>query len=208
MNTKGSVGVPMRSKATNVLQAVVILTGIVYIAIGLFFFISPYRAFKLFSVISEEKSTAAVHDFESRGTKNMIVGKVTGEDWLNQINGDDIMSPLYYIFRIFSMLLVINGLAMIMPLFDPLRYRGLVYYNGLVFPFMAALLLFIFIHVQRTTGMKIAADLNLESGAREVLARQEAPEILVILAVVFLVIIVLTAAGLLITKKQTKDGRE
>jgi preprotein translocase subunit SecG len=198
----------MRSKATNVLQGVVILTGIVYIAIGLFFFTSPYRAFKLFSVISEENSTAAVHDFESSSTKNVVVGKVTEEDWLNQINGDDIMSPLYYIFRIFSMMLVINGVAMIMPLFDPLRYRGLVYYNGLVFPFAGALLLLIFMHVQRSTSMKIAADLNLESGAREALARQEAPEILVILTAVFLVIFFLTAAGLLLTRKQTKEGRE
>ncbi|OHD71520.1 MAG: hypothetical protein A2W19_16060 [Spirochaetes bacterium RBG_16_49_21] len=198
----------MRSAATNILQGVVILTGVVYIAVGVFFFISPYKAFKLFSVISEEKNTAAVHDFESSGTKNVVVGKVTEEDWLNQINGDDIMSPLYYIFRIFSVLLLINGLAMIMPLFDPLRYRGLVYYNGLCYPFVAAVLIFIFIHTQQATSMKIAADLDLESGAREALARQEAPVVLIILAAVFSVIFIVTAASLIITKKQTKEGRE
>jgi uncharacterized membrane protein HdeD (DUF308 family) len=198
----------MRSRATNVLQGAVVLSGIVYITVGLFFFISPYKAFKLFSVISEDKNTASVQDLDGRGTKNIEVGKITADDWLVQINNDDIMSPLYYVFRVFSLLLFISGLAMIMPLFDPLRYRGLVYFNGLIYPFASVVSLFVFILIQKSINVKISADLDIDSSARELVAKQDAPVVLIILAVIFLVIFIATVASLIVTRKQAKAGLE
>jgi preprotein translocase subunit SecG len=198
----------MRSRSTNILQGVVILTGVVYIVMGVFFFISPYTGFKLFSVISEGKDTAAVQDFDSRSTKNVDVGKITEDDWLHQINHDDIMSPLYYVFRIFSALVFLSGAAMVMPLFDPLRYRGLIYYNGLMYPFVSTVSLVIFIFIQKSINIKIAADLDLGPTVREAVAKQEAPVILIILTAIFTVIFILTAAGLIITRKEARAGRE
>ncbi len=198
----------MRSKSTNFLQGVVLFTGVAYLVIGLFFFISPYSSLKIFSVISEEKSTAVVQDLDGRGTKKIDVGRLTEEDWLHQINNDDIMSPLYYIFRIFSAFVLVSGLAMIMPLFDPLRYRGLIYFNGVTYPFIAAISLVIFILVQKSINVKIAGDLDIDQRLRESMARQETPVVLIILSVVFVLICISTAAGLIITRKQAKAGRE
>lgn len=193
----------MRSKTTNVLQGVVLLTGIVYIVVGFAFYASPYRVFKLFSVRSGEIKTVTVEGEAVGENKTDESAELSSEDWLKQIVNDEIISPLYYVFRVFAAFLMISGIAMIMPLFDPLRYRGLIYYNGLIFSFIASLSMFLFQHSQKTINTEIAAD----SGKGAVIW-QVGHLIMTSLGIVFAVIFILTALSLIITRKQAKAGKE
>ncbi|MBN1496638.1 MAG: hypothetical protein JXA07_07710 [Spirochaetes bacterium] len=194
----------MRSRNTNILQGFVLLTGIVYIVIGLSFFASPYRVFKIFSAGSSARAPIVV-DYEGSG----IAGKaydgvdMSEDDWLKQIVNDEIISPLYYIFRIFAVFLLVGGLAMIMPLFDPLRYRGLIYYNGLIFPAVAALAVFKFMYSQRAINMEIAA-----AAGRDGAIWQEGHMVMTALGIIFIILCLLNAAGLVITTKQAHEGKE
>ncbi|MBN2161275.1 MAG: hypothetical protein JW807_17945 [Spirochaetes bacterium] len=195
----------MRSKTTNVLQGVVLLTGIVYILIGLAFYISPYGVLKAFSPSVESRAVGYHGDAESRGG---AVASYEGEglaeeDWLKQIVNDEIISPLYYILRVFAALLLVSGIAMIMPLFDPLRYRGLIYYNGMIFPFVAALSMIVFINSQKSINIKIAAE-----AGKETVTWQVGHMVITVLAIVFTVIFLLTVITLLMTRKQAKEGKE
>ncbi len=193
----------MRSKSTNVLQGIVLLTGIIYIIVGFSFYASPYRVFKLFSSSAEVKSSEAAGDSEGSSIKPDDGAELSSEDWLKQIVNDEIISPLYYVFRVFAALLMVSGIAMVMPLFDPLRYRGLVYYNGLIYPFISALSMFLFIHSQKSINIEIAS----ESGKGAVVW-QVGHMIMTSLGIMFTILFVLTAIGLIITRKQTREGRE
>ena len=143
------------------LQGAVLLTGLLFIVMGLFFYVSPFRVFKIFSPGAEARSAAVV-----QGSGDAVSGaldegeELTQDNWLKQIINDDIISPLYYVFRALAVLLIVSGAAMIMPLFDPLRYRGLVYYNGLVFPLFFSISMFIFMRVQKSINSGIAADIG------------------------------------------------
>lgn len=108
----------MRSKETNILQGVVLLTGIIYIVTGIVFFISPLIFGKIFAI------------------------NIT-EDWFNGIKNDTFVAPLYFLSRGFAAMLFSVGLSMILPLFDPLKYRGLIYYTCIIFPIMVSPLLII-----------------------------------------------------------------
>jgi len=72
---------------------------------------------------------------------------------------------------------------MVLPLFDPLRYRGLVYFTGILFPLMASWVL-------------------VKNG----LAFQHT--LVVALGVMFLAVFVVTAAALAITRKSARSGEE
>lgn len=193
----------MRSKTTNVLQGVVLLIGIVYIVMGLFFYASPYRVFKIFATSPDSKIVSA-YESEGAGSSKVEEGaEFSEDDWLKQIINDEIISPLYYIFRIFAVLLMICGIAMVMPLFDPLRYRGLVYYNGLIFPFISSLSLFFFIRSQKSINIEIAADRGKDAATW-----QEGHMIMTSLAIIFFVICIVTAVSLIVTRKEAKEGRE
>jgi hypothetical protein len=148
----------MRSRETNILQAVVLGTGIVYIVTGILFYLSPLTFAGIFGI------TAA-------------------EDWFNQIRYDAVISAIYFLGRGFAALLFSSGLSMILPLFDPFRYRGLVYFTGILFPLMAAVMLFV-------------------SGARY----QHA--ILTIMGIVFALVFALTIFGVAITSKKARAGDE
>jgi hypothetical protein len=194
----------MRSRTTNVLQGVVLLTGIVYIVVGLAFFASPYRVFKLFSVSSEARVSASEGESVGETAARSDEGaEVSGDDWLKQIVNDEIISPLYYLFRVFSALLMISGIAMVMPLFDPLRYRGLIYYNGLVFSFISSVSIFLFLRSQRSINMQIAAD-----AGKEAVTWQVGHKVMTSLGIIFIILFTLTAVCLVITRKQTKEGKE
>ena len=194
----------MRTKATNALQSVVLLTGLVYLVLGLSFFISPYRVLKIFSAPAGGKAHVAV---EMPGgavpAPHWDDSELTADDWLKQTVNDDIISPLYYLFRVFAAFLMVGGIAMVMPLFDPLRYRGLIYYNGLVFPLIASVSLFVFIRIQKSINIQIAA-----ASGRGDAAWQEGHLVMTVFALLFAVLFFLTGAGLYITKKQSKEGRE
>jgi hypothetical protein len=194
----------MRSRTTNILQGVVIITGIVYIVAGFAFYASPYRVFKIFSAGSESRASAAMSESGGEVTEKADDGvDVSEDDWLKQIINDEIIAPLYYLSRIFAALLMISGFAMIMPLFDPLRYRGLIYYNGLIFPIVSALSLFIFMRTQKSINIEIAADTG-----RDAALWQEGHMVMTALGIIFAIIGIMTAVCLIITRKQAHEGKE
>ncbi len=148
----------MRSRKTNFLQAVVLLTGVLYILSGGIFSLSPHLFADIFSID-------------------------INEDWFKEIPREPFMFMMIAISRSFGLLLFTMGIAMVLPLFDPLRYRGLVYFTGILFPSGAAFLCAI-------------SCLTNPLG------------VLIIYASLFVLIAVATIAGLFITKGTVKTGVE
>jgi hypothetical protein len=94
------------------------MTGIIYIFTGLFLFVSPIMVGKFF------------------------MNDLSGE-WLHQMKMVDQWPVfLYILMRVLAILLTIIGCSMVLPLFDPLKYRGLIYFTCVLFPLGAALFLF------------------------------------------------------------------
>ncbi|MCP4130717.1 MAG: hypothetical protein GY754_07025 [bacterium] len=251
----------MRSKLTNMLQGIILFDGIIYIVMGILFYITPLTVLGFVEKIPP--------------------------DWLNQVRNDGIVGPLYFISRGFAALLFTSGAAMILPLFDPLRYRGLVYYNGALFPLFASILLIkngLLLRIKETTletsaatevtkvakggaealtkvangateaaaeltkvangAAKAAAELTkvtdgaeaaaakaaagltkVANGAAETAAEaaarltmvanktaevpvQHGQMIVVIIGLIFATIFILTITGLLVTRKEAKEGKE
>jgi hypothetical protein len=106
----------LRSVKTNALQISVLVAGAIYIIIGVAFFYSPMGVFKIF-------------------VKNV------SEIWAGEVRTNELIAPMYHILRAFSAMLLTSGLMMIMPLFDPLKYRLMIWINGVLFPFLSALML-------------------------------------------------------------------
>ncbi len=148
----------MRSKKTNFLQSVILISGLLYFIIGTFIFISPIWVGRLFKL-----------DISS--------------EWLNVIPNNDLFFIVYYTARGFAALVASVGAAMILPLFDPLKYRGLVYYTGAVFPFLSSLLFLT--SISKTHN-----------------------NVILVLGIIFLIIFLLTLTALLITKNIAKMGKE
>jgi hypothetical protein len=148
----------MRTRLTNILQVIVLLTGILYSAIGAFFYYSPVRFVEMFFI------------------------DVT-EDWVRLIQTDTFIAPLYFFARSFSVMIFTSGLAMILPLYDPLKYRGLIYFTGIIFPAVSFITLLY-------NGVKFDH------------------WILTVFGFVFLFIFVVTLSGLAITRKEAKAGIE
>jgi hypothetical protein len=57
-----------------------------------------------------------------------------------EIPKDPFMFTSITLARSLSVLLFTIGLAMILPLFDPVRYRGLIYFTNVLFPMLSAFL--------------------------------------------------------------------
>ncbi len=150
----------MRSKKTNYLQVCILVTGLAFALIGLIFFVSPALLGKFLSID-------------------------VGEDWINQMRLDEFLVVITVFARSISLLLFFAGISMVMPLFDPLKYRALVYFFGVFFPVSAAL---------------FTAYYYLISEERQTSA--------VILSVFFLTITLLNLSGLFITKKDASMGVE
>lgn len=148
----------MRSKATNFLQIVILITAVLYVIIGIIFFISPITLGKMLSI------------------------DIT-DDWFNGIMYDTFIAPLYFIARGFAAMIFSVGLSMVLPLFDPLRYRGLLYYTGIVFPLMSS---YVMLKNGRTFNFGVV----------------------VLFGLLFIFIFVMTAIGLIITKKEASVGIE
>ncbi len=151
-------GDPMRNRQTNFLQVIVLYTGILYITSGILYFISP--AF-----------------FVS------LIGLNVNVEWINQIAVDEFIFMFYSISRVLAFMLLTSGLAMILPLFDPLKYRGLIYYNGLIFSGGAAVFMLIigFMYKYNT---------------------------IIVIGAVFIFQFVITLTGLIITKRNANKGIE
>ena len=148
----------MRSKLTNILQAVVLASGILYMAVGMLFFLSPLFV-------------------------GALLGLPIAEDWFNQIKYDAFVAPLYFVTRGFAAMVFSAGAAMVLPLFDPLRYRGLVYFTGVLFPVMASWVLI-------RNGISFQHTLAVALG------------------IMFLAVFLVTAAALAITRKAARSGEE
>ena len=128
------------------------------------------------------------------------------DNWLDLVRDNELVAPLYNVCRGFAALLFSSGLAMILPLFDPLRYRGLVYYNGLIFPFFASILLM-------KNGLAIIFFSNqpgdeTSSTVMDVIRSHGGHTIVLILGIIFMIIFIATLSGLLITRTQAKQGIE
>ncbi len=148
----------MRSRSTNVLQGIILLTGLVYMITGILFALSPQLFGTLFGV------------------------QVT-VDWYESIKFDTFIAPLYHFSRAFAVMVAVTGFAMILPLFDPLRYRGLVYCTGVIFPLVSSLLLLV-------NGLKYQHTILVAMGS------------------VFGILCILTLAGLMMTHGKAKMGEE
>jgi hypothetical protein len=147
----------MRSRSTNVLQIVVMLTGLVYIAFGSLLFISPVTVGRIFAVY------------------------LNSEWGIN--NYDAFIVLIYLIVRGCSPLMIICGLSLVMPLYDPLKYRLMIYLYGAVFPFISGTFLII-------TGLidKFVSAYILGGG--------------------FLILFVINLSALFLTKENARKGIE
>ncbi len=160
----------MRSAKTNAFQVAVLISGILYIIIGIAFMLSPITVIKLFA-------------------------DNVSENWFDLVRDHELVAPLYYTVRAFGVLLLTSGVQMIMPLFDPLKYRLTAYLNGVIFPFISSAIL-----LKNGLFLGVRKDEAIQGDYLH------AP--LVILGSVFLVIAVLMLLMLLITRKDAKEGRE
>lgn len=168
----------MRSRLTNILQIIVLIVGIIYIVAGLFFYVSPLTVIEVFA-------------------QNI------SENWIDLVKDHELVGPMYFIFRAIAALLFTSGLAMVMPLFDPLKYRGLIYYNAVIFPVLASFMLIkngLFMSAKHKQVMAIASD--------SVVMKQQGHLLVIILGVIFSVIAIVSMVGLFLTREQAKEGME
>jgi hypothetical protein len=166
----------MRSKTTNILQVFIIITGVIYILSGLAFYFSPTKILQIFA-------------------ENIP------DTWLEQVKSDELLAPMYIMLQAFSAMVFTSGIAMIMPLFDPVKYRGLIYYNGLVFPFLSSFLLL------RSSISAFLTKAPIGENTDEVFAANHIHTLIIIFAAVFTAIFILNLIGLIITKKDTKEEK-
>lgn len=163
----------MRSRKTNILQLVVLISGIIYILIGLFNYFSPMFVLNLFA-------------------------ENVSENWFDLVRDHELIAPLYFMVKAFSALLFTSGILMIMPLFDPLKYRGVIYFNGVLFPLMASIVLI-------KNGLLTKAKKLDVSDAIE---GDYSHTVLIVLGVVLLIIFISCLISLAITGKDAAKGRE
>ena len=145
-----------------------LLTGVIYILIGVAFFYSPMEVFKLF-------------------IKNV------SETWIDVVRTNEFIAPMYHILRAFSAMLVTSGITMIMPLFDPLKYRLMIYINGVLFPLLSSLMLV-------KTGLSLVS--RSENGVTYY------HKSMLILGFVFAFIFLSCLITLFITGRDAKAGKE
>ena len=148
----------MRSRRTNFLQSVLLITGIIYIGTGAIFFLSPHLFGTVFSL-------------------------EINEDWFKEIPRDPFMFTVLSLSRATAALLFSVGLSMILPLFDPLKYRGLIYYTGVLFPLISSI-----IFIQSSFENPIG--------------------VIIVYSILFPVIFVATFIGLMVTRDSVRSGIE
>jgi hypothetical protein len=163
----------LRSRKTNILQLVVLISGIIYILIGLFNYFSPLFVLNLFA-------------------------ENVSENWFDLVRDHELIAPLYFMVKAFSALLFTSGILMIMPLFDPLKYRGVIYFNGVLFPLMASIVLI-------KNGLLTKAK-KLDVG--DAIEGDYSHTVLIVLGVVLLIIFISCLISLAITGKDAAKGRE
>jgi len=171
----------MRSKSTNFLQMAILISAILYIIFGLFLYFFPIFTFKLF-------------------------GSNISENWLNLVKDHELITPLYFLMRTFAAFLLVGGLSLIIPLFDPLKFRILIYFDGILFPFLASLLL-----LKNSLFRIIFEKGEIFHGQEKdvsILVSHHVHYIVLFAAIVFSIVFFLNLIGLLMTKKLAKEGLE
>lgn len=162
----------MRNGFTNFLQIGVIVTGIVYLLIGLLYLIDPYLLGKLLTVDVNED------------LKKQISQMILQQDFLILV---------FIISKAFSALLLCAGLSMILPLFDPLKYRGLVYTLGVFYPLITAIFIMSY-YVSNISGQE---------------AGQETGSVFILVfGLLHGVLFLLNLVSLLLTRKNAQLGIE
>lgn len=164
----------MRSKKTNALQVSVLLTGVIYIVMGAAFLLTPMFVLQLFA-------------------------ENVSENWLDLVRDHELVAPLFYMVRSFSVLLITSGFLMIMPLFDPLKYRGIVYINGVIFPLISSVILIKNGLFAKDRGTDIQESL---------LQGDYTHKLIVIIGVIFAIIFLVSTIMLILTAKDAKEGKE
>lgn len=160
----------MRSVKTNTFQMAVLISGVIYIIIGVVFVLSPITVFQLFA-------------------------DNVSENWFDLVRDHELVAPLYFTVKSFGILLLSSGVLMIMPLFDPLKYRGIAYMNGVFFPFLSSIILLkngLFIGVKKDDAIQ-GDYMHLP---------------IVILGSIFAAVFLIVLLTLLITRKDAKEGKE
>ena len=164
----------MRSKKTNALQASVLIAGIVYIIIGVAFFFTPMTILQLFA-------------------------ENVSENWIDLVRDHELVAPLFYMVIAYSVLLVTSGFIMIMPLFDPLKYRGIVYFNGVFFPLISSIILIKNGMFTKGRGNELQESL---------LQSDYTHKLIVILGLIFFAVFLTCLVTLVLTGKDAKEGKE
>lgn len=160
----------MRSAKTNTFQAAVLISGIIYILIGAAFVVSPITIFQFFA-------------------------DNVSENWFDLVRDHELVAPLYFTARAFGVLLLTSGFLMIMPLFDPLKYRGIAYFNGVIFPFISSMILLkngLYIGIRRDDAIQ----------------GNYIHKPIVILGIILGVVFLIVFLTLMLTRKDAKEGKE
>jgi len=180
----------VRSKKTNFFQIAVLITGAIFILLGIAFSTSPVATFKIFNEnISAKWNKSSGNEFVSDD-----VIRNFNYDSNDLIRDDEFVAPLYLIARAFGILLIFTGFLMILPIFDPLKYRIIAYSNGVFFPFISSI---IFLKNGLFIGVK-------KEGASENYIHL----LIVILGIIFIVLSFMVFSALMLTRKDALEGKE
>jgi len=181
----------VRSKKTNFFQISVLVTGVIFILLGIAFSTSPITTFKIFNenVSAKWNKSAADNEFVSDD-----VIKNFSYDSNDLIRDDEFVAPLYLIVRSFGILLIFTGFLMILPIFDPLKYRIIAYSNGVLFPFISSIIFL-------KNGLFIGVKKEGASGDYIHL-------LIVILGIIFIVLSFMVFSALILTRKDALEGKE
>ena len=181
----------MRSKKTNFFQIAVLITGAVFILLGIAFSTSPITTIKVFNENISEKWNKSADENEYASAD---VIRNFSYDNNDLIRDDEFIAPLYLLVRAFGILLIFTGFLMILPIFDPLKYRIIAYSNGVFFPFISSIIFL-------KNGLFIEAKKGQPGGDYIHL-------LIVILGIIFMVLSFMVFSALILTRKDALAGKE
>ena len=169
----------------------VLITGAVFILFGIVFSTSPITVFKIFNenVSAKWNKSDNVDEYLSAD-----VFRDFKYDSNDLIRDDEFVAPLYLIVRAFGVLLIFAGFLMILPIFDPLKYRIVAYSNGVFFPFISSIIFL-------KNGLFIGVKKENSSGDYVHL-------LIVILGIIFFVLSSMVFSALMLTRKDALEGKE
>jgi len=166
----------LRSKKTNALQMAVLVSGVLFILIGAAFLFFPMAVLQFFA-------------------------ENVAENWLDLVRDNELVAPLFFMVRAYSALLITSGFLMIMPLFDPLKYRGIIYFNGAIFPSVSAFILIANSFVK--SNNILTGDTIQQNGSEYFIHR-----VMLICGIIFALIAVACIFTLILTAKEAREGKE